>query len=277
VHGRSSSWLVHIRSAAYCLLPTPARIHAMTASEPAHSFVQTAAGLYVPAGVLDSPTGKRRSSEDRYRRSEVRAMVIAAFCGVLGLVLSLSGVYLGYRAFNAQQDFNLAQQQLIDAQQNRQDRRYAERVTWFDQHALTGEVLVRIYNRAPVVLDAVQAYMFTPPGPERAHLSVGMIPSCTAVVIELPQQVLTADMTPLGTTHDWHTNEIEFEDAVGYWRSGYAGPELIRKGKIFRGADVSAPGPFYTVGVISRDKHGVPRSKYVPVRLESLSDCAADA
>lgn len=71
--------------------------------------------------------------------------------------MSLAAPWWAFRTFAVQERLNAAHDRLAAEERERQQRRYAERVTWFDQTYPTDQT--RIYNRSPVLLKFVRVLL----------------------------------------------------------------------------------------------------------------------
>lgn len=244
----------------------------MTASGFPRLFVQSPSGLYLPDVQVPKSDSDGESGQDSYRRREVSAVVVAAICAVVGVVLVVPTMVLNFRTFAAQERLNAAQDRLAAEERERQQRRYAERVTWFDQIYPTDQT--RIYNRSPVLLNVVTAYMdLRGADGRKAYMMIGAIPPCTAAVVEIPRFASGAQSSRVLDGLGWRTDELEFEDAVGLWRNDVSGLRLIRHGAWMRGTDASRLGQ-NTTNIMLPDDQGPSLS--AAVRMEPLNDCGVD-
>lgn len=160
-------------------------------------------GLFVPEGDHVSSGPDRAESTWRSKLRAIRKRSWATFAATAISVLSL---LLAYLAYDSQKGANLEQANLTE-------RRYADRVTWWDEISDDGSVTVHFENRATVSLYKVLVgggYYLEGKGDgvDMQAILLGSIPPCTSASIPFKSRP---------DKRTWNTNYTMFRDPVKDW------------------------------------------------------------
>jgi len=164
---------------------------------------------------------------------------------LIAVVVALPALFLSWRAFSDQQEINRSQAQINKLVEDRFERRYASRVSYWDTTHIAdgGERIsaITLQNRSPVpiqLIDAVSTFTAIHVD-ERTEGSAGpsgnassfvvnlqLLPPCTLVVVSISSSVLESIADEAGgrvTLDQWRTDSIGFLDPVSDWRLSWTG------------------------------------------------------
>lgn len=177
-------------------------------------WLQNEFGLYVPDGSLGVHDHKPvRQREDIVTRINIFINVATTLFAVLGFLLA-------YLAFRDQQGVNRSQQSINRQQEERIERRYADRVSWWDQPKKDGAVIVYIQNRSTAPINSVTVggqysvdrsdWSSRNSGESMLYvMDIGDIPPCTSTKFSL--DAIREQQS------GWKTSMIGFRDPVKAW------------------------------------------------------------
>jgi hypothetical protein len=233
------------------------------------TWQRTKYGLFV---LGDDPRGSDVVESNLGQRKEGISARMSTWLNAATTVFAVLGFVLAYMAFRDQQDVNRSQQSINRQQEQRIERRYADRVAWWDEFTKAG-VVVHIQNRSTVPINDVKLYgvyvhlvrnekrrlTLNPDRLEHAQFaSIGDIPPCTLISTR-PFE------SPRGS---YRTVVIAFRDPIRSWtkRNPSAPESDIRHGLSLMKSiprDPSDPGYYNQV-----------RRENVSSRVKDLSDCS---
>jgi hypothetical protein len=156
----------------------------------------------------------RRRAGSSTREGWTAKVQIAAT--VLAVLLTIPSVVFAFRTLKDQQEINRSQLAVAKIEQQRYQRRYASKISWWSEHSdsKVNDASVRIQNRSPVPLSGVvleaRPISYKKKTPARGFVLIGQIPPCTVLTLTIPASKFVGGDV-------WTTESLYFTDVVSYW------------------------------------------------------------
>lgn len=202
--------------------------------------------------------------EEQYRAKEVRHVAWQTWIALAAVIIPS---VLAFLAFRDQQAVNRAQQAITMQQQERERRRYADRVAWWTEYGFPQGSVFHLQNRSPAPIDRVEVEGQI--GVKAVLIEIGGVPPCTALRLAFPG----ADLKrfTIQDPPNYLTLSLTFSDPVGRWKSYVLG-DLEPQDN--RGLSFTSQDGVATIQD-PKDTSGVGAA--LPLVYESVSDCGEDS
>lgn len=206
---------------------------------------QNGRGLYVPASYVRPSADPTRVTG---QRSATQAAWTQAVGALLAMVIAVPAVFISLETYQDQQQINVSQARINTLAQERYERRYASRVSWWETNDIKAPITgggglawvprtsVWIQNRAIVpvrghlIVDRSR-FVITGPnepptyisgGTQKLILDIGTLPPCTTATVTFPVVArLIDEATEEGSV--WRVDTLRFTDGLNFWlQNGYS-------------------------------------------------------
>lgn len=227
--------------------------------------------------------------EHQYRQREIKHMSWQTWIALAALVVPS---VLAYLAFRDQQTVSRAQQEITKEQQERERRRYADRVTYWDSGSANGDATIHLDNRSTTSIKGVALLDGVPglpyqlgPGNMAADrlMWIGTVRPCSRVSAAIPRGDLPVPVLgPVGG-RSWNSVAVMFHDSVTSWliddfdTQEFKYSEFFAFNTIYTALPSATVYPFVKEMVPGQYSVDTDKPRSFPLGTEALPDCGESA